>query len=300
MAVWSCGAATSRHVAPVPTVSPIPAPAVFTLFGLGAPRVAFDWDGERAALPSLPAGYVAAQSPDGREVAIEGSVYDLESGRPVGAWPKGSVVFGSAGPITCGVRDDSGASVNVQNAPEYLWVGDRKVRTLGINGRFGAPTILACSISDGFAVVTGAFNSAEPVTVYRLTDGKVLWQLKDGGQFAVSEDGRLIAVVRSSGIEILSLPDGRRVGLVAVVATPIGFSGDGSRLAVTVPSQPRFQSLVVEWTTGLTLWSHIDGVFVMRVQPGGPGMILMTPHISSGPHEFWLLPKSGRPARLSL
>lgn len=299
VAMSSCSG-SPRSASPAPTQSPNPELAVFTLPGAGAPRAAFDWNGARATLTPLPAGYVAAQSQDGRDIVIDDGIYSLDSGQHVGSWPKGSAVFASAGADTCGVRDDQPGGVNVPNATEYLWVNARKVRAVGANGRFGAPTILACSTTEGFAVLGGGENWAiTPASVYRLRDGKVLWQFKGNGQLTVSADGRIMAVVQNASIQIVSLPGGRRIGSVAMDATPIGFSGDGSRLAVTVPSQPRFQSYVVEWRTGVTIWSHIDGVAVVRSQPAGPGMILMTPHISSGPHEFWLLPRSGAPIRLA-
>ena len=59
------------------------------------------------------------------------------------------------------------------------------------------------------------------------------------------------------------------------------------------------QSYVVDWTSGDTLWEHIDGLALVRIQPHGAGMIVVTPEIVSRPHELWLLPTAGPRLRLS-
>lgn len=294
-------AACSASPAPVPTPTPSAAPAIFGPLAAGGRVLAYDWSGKAAPLPPLPAGYVTAQSQDGRYLAIGDGVYSVDTGQRAARWPqKGTAVFASTGPATCGVRDDSAATINTLNAVEYLWVGNRKLTPVGTNGRFGRPELLACSTDDGFALVQQLGNIETTVAVYQLADGRRQWQLPGAAQAVASPSGRLLAVALPGPVlAIFALPGGRRVGTLQIAGSPVGFSGDGARIAVTVPTQPRFQSYVVDWTRQTTLWTHPDSVALLRSEPRGAGMILMTPAAGNGPRELWLVPRGGDAVRLA-
>lgn len=298
--IGACGAPGANSP---PSESPPPPPAIFLLLDAGARPVAYSWGGSPVMIPHFPAGYLVAQSPDGRFVAIGDGVYSVESGQRVGTWPtKGSAVFASTGALACGVRDGAPAAVNVFNATEYLWLGDKKVRAVGTNSRFGRPEIIACSIKDGFAIVReSGLIPNPPVTAYRLSDGKQLGRVATNGAAVASPDGRLLAVsLPGPVLGIFSMPEGKRVGTVPIPGSPIGFSGDGSLIAVTLPTTPRFESFVVEWPTGTTVWTHIDGVAVLASKPKGAALIVMTPEVGRGPHEVWLVRAPGSPVRLEI
>jgi hypothetical protein len=254
------------------------------------------------SIPPLPAGYLRGQSPDGRFIAVGDGIVSVASGQRVGMWPtKGSAVFASRGSLVCGVRDAVPAAMNVLYATEYLWSGNRKVRAVGTNGRFGGPLIIACSTEGGFAIVGDSLLSGGTVTAYRLSDGDRLWQMGPYRVAVASPDGRLLAVALPGPVlEILSMPDGRRIGTVSTPGTPVGFSGDGSLIAITLRTAPRFQSSVIEWPTNTTLWSHDDGLAVLATQPNGPGMILMTPSVGNGPFEVWLIRRAATAVRLAV
>jgi hypothetical protein len=191
--------------------------------------------------------------------------------------------------------------MNVPSAPEYLWVGNRRVAMVGTRGRLGYREIIACSVEGGFAVVRDSGLLPNSVRTYRLSDGRQLWRTGLSGWEVASPDGRLLALsLPGPVLGIFSMPTGKRLGTVPVPGSPIGFSGDGSMIGVTLPSSPRFQSFVIEWAAGTTVWTHVDGVDVLRSQPRGSGMIIMTPEISVGPHEVWLIRRSGAPIELTV
>jgi hypothetical protein len=126
-------------------------------------------------------------------------------------------------------------------------------------------------------------NAPNSVAAYRLSDGGQRWRVKTNGPVVASPDGRLLAMsLPGPVLAIFSMPEGKRVGTVPIPGSPIGFSGDGSMIAVTLPTTPRFQSYLVEWPTGITVWTHNDGVAVLASEPKGPAMIVMTSSVGVG------------------
>ena len=298
---WSFRTGTGQRVAPspsptsvVPSISGSPSPTPSTsgpLIWYRGPSNdlhGVDWSGKQIKTLSPD---IMIQSPDGlllwRRPNIPGSSSAVSNsdGKTVGSvvavdqnmtWADDSRQF-------CGVTSTPAGSYGLEllriNGPRDP-IGAISLPTAPAQ----APTLAACSVLTGRAVVFGqsTYGYLSSLSMISMSDGHVIYQRSYPNPLArivASHDGQYIAEQLASNANggpvtlIRQLPSGTVVGQLSGILVQ-GFSWDGSLVVGSTFGNPRVQEAqVIRWRTHEAVWHqcmcpHPHWLIVLA-QPGG-------------------------------
>jgi hypothetical protein len=303
---WSFRTGTGQHVGPTPSPTPATSTSptgppttsgpLIWYMGPANDLHGLDWTGKQVKALSPD---IVSQSPNGlllwRRPNSPGgtSAVNDADGNPVGSIPFDDPVIIWA--------DDSRqfCGVTVMSLPtrayelEMLRVNGPRDRVGAINlpaTPSGTPTLAACSVLTGRAVVSGQspYGYVSSLSMISLSDGHVIYQRSYPNAVArivASHDGQYVAEQSASNANggpvtlIRQLPSGSVVGQLSGILVQ-GFSWDGSLVIGSTFGNPSIQDAqVIRWRTHETIWHQCmcpqPHWLVGLAQPGGTKVVVV-------------------------
>jgi hypothetical protein len=334
VAAIGCSDAPAPAVAPVTTTTPAPVAAdlepgfFYAPVGDDRTLVSVDWSGRMGApfRTAEPVGCcVFQQSADGSAFAMITTVYD-RTGAALGDLPVGGVLS-EDGREVCGIRGVGPDPFPLEAEVVHGVLGAQpdEVDVLSPVNGFGPHTdtqVLACSEErDEVVVATRTLGQIAELHVFRLTDGTdvtpPIYPLPAAhpcfGSGSMSGDGSTIA----GSFAVCDAHDG---SVLAHQAHQIeALSWDGSLAVELVPPGPDpaadpFRVQVVEWRTGLVLWTSpppqpraagsVLPPMSIQAEPRAGGALAIAIDLHAEPSsadgcQLWLVPQGGPPRLLT-